>query len=88
VSTARHFLIGKERRGSNLRQWQGIEASASDAIGIQPSHAAQNADIDRQIAAESKLLAEKGIAAELCYRNDEETPGFRLVEPNDYLKPS
>jgi hypothetical protein len=129
----------------------------AESHGFGPLLAEQNADIDRQIAAESKLLAEKGIAAELRYLNDparlkndnafyrtmlrigaddtqpgadlltgwyrrnflicakllqvarpgdrivvfygaghafllrqcvEETPGFRLVEPNDYLKPS
>lgn len=127
----------------------------AESHGFGPLLAEQNADIDRQIAAESKLLAEKGIAAELRYLNDparlkndnafyrtmlrigaddaqpgadlltgwyrrnflicakllqvarpgdrivvfygaghafllrqcvEETPGFRLIEPNDYLR--
>lgn len=151
---------------AGLTTIQGIDADGdfpyppvkayAESRGFGPLLAKQNADIDRQIAAESKLLAEKGIAAELRYLNDparlkndnafyrtmlrigaddaqpgadlltgwyrrnflicakllqvarpgdrivvfygaghafllrqcvEETPGFRLVEPNDYLRP-
>jgi hypothetical protein len=42
----------------------------AEAHGFGPLLAAQNADIDRQIATEAKLLAEKGVAAELRYLND------------------
>ncbi|MET4676213.1 MULTISPECIES: DUF5694 domain-containing protein [unclassified Luteibacter] len=150
---------------AGLTTIQGIDADGdfpyppvkayAESHGFGPLLAQQNADIDRQIAAESKLLAEKGIVAELRYLNDparlkndnafyrtmlrigadatqpgadlltgwyrrnflicakllqvarpgdrivvfygaghafllrqcvEETPGFRLVEPNDYLR--
>lgn len=42
----------------------------AEAHGFGPLLAAQNADIDRRIATEAKLLAEKGVAAELRYLND------------------
>jgi len=150
---------------AHLTTIQGIDADGdfpyppvkayAESHGFAPLLVEQNADIDRQIATESKLLAEKGIAAELRYLNDptrlktdnafyrtmlrigaddtqpgadlltgwyrrnflicakllqvarpgdrivvfygaghafllrqcvEETPGFRLVEPNDYLR--